>query len=215
MNLAIWGSALVAGLLGGTHCVGMCGGFAAAASSRGTAGGVAWHGGRALAYAMLGALGGSLGGALARVGPIANVVMAMLLVWFALRLAGVLEQGLWSAHRAADASSFPGVSAFSAALVRVNARLARTEGVAARVAFGAATALLPCGLLWSALAMAGAAGSPFVGAGAMLAFWAGTVPALTLVAHALRKLATARPWMRRVVALGVLVAGLTALATRN
>ncbi len=213
MNLAIWATALVAGMLGGTHCVGMCGGFAAAASSRGAAGGVAWHGGRGLAYAMLGALGGSLGGALADLGPIANVVMAMMLVWFALRLAGLVEEGPWGPRRAAREA--PGSGALNAALMRTTARLARTEGVAARVAFGAATALLPCGLLWSALAMAGAAGSPLVGAGAMLAFWAGTVPALTLVAHALRKLATARPWMRRVVALGVLVAGLTALATRS
>ncbi len=202
MNLAVWASALVAGLLGGAHCVGMCGGFAAAAGSRGTASGLAWHGGRGLAYATLGAVGGSLGGTLARLGPVANVVTAALLVGFALRLAGVLEE------------RHSGGGAFSNAVVRVTARLAREDGVAARIAFGAATSLLPCGLLWSALAMAGAAGSPLVGAGAMVAFWAGTVPALTVVAHALRTLATARPWLRRVVALAVLVAGLTALVTR-
>lgn len=209
MNLAIWGSALVAGLLGGTHCVGMCGGFAAAAGSRGTVGGVAWHGGRGLAYGVLGAFGGSLGGALTKVGPAANVLMAMLLVWFTLRLAGVLE-AVPSAPRRSSAGN-----ALGEALVRITARLARAQGVLPKIAFGAATALLPCGLLWSALAMAGSAGSPLLGAGAMLAFWAGTVPALTLVAQSLRRLAIARPWLRHMVALSVLVAGLTALLTRS
>lgn len=197
---AMWGvyaGALVAGLVGSPHCVGMCGGFAAATAGR-PAESAAWQGGRLAAYATLGAIAGSVGGV--RLGStwIGVGLAAVLLVWFAARLAGLA----------------PEIPVKIPWLTRAGSALAGRKGVPARFAFGVLTALLPCGLLWSALAVAVASGGPGGGALAMAAFWLGTAPALAVAAGALRRLASARPWTRRAVAAAVLAAGLWSISSR-
>jgi sulfite exporter TauE/SafE len=190
--VAIVTAGIVAGLVGSPHCVGMCGGFASACGVR-PGGLAAWNLGRLLAYVTLGAAIGSLGA----VPTIGRGVAVVLLALFALRLADLGPK----------LPAVPGVA-------RLGATLARRTGLGARVAFGAVSALLPCGLLWSALAVAAAAGSPARGAVSAAAFWLGTVPALTFAGALVRRLAGARPWTRRAVALGVLAAGLWAISVR-
>lgn len=192
--IGLFGGALLAGLLGSPHCVGMCGGFAVSAGSRGAA--VAWNLGRLTTYVLLGALSGTLGGLHA--GPISGVIAAALLIWFSARLAGVT----------------PGLQLHFPRLVALGASAARRTGIAGRFALGLITGLLPCGLLWSALAVAVAGGSPVVGATAMAAFWVGTVPLLAGAAAGLRRLTAASPWARRGLALGVLAAGLWSISVR-
>ncbi len=197
MDFGLIGAGLVAGLVGAPHCVGMCGGFATAAATRPWEG-AAWHLGKLATYATLGALAGSLGGAGLGLGWPMGLVSALLLVWFAARLAGVT----------------PAFSYRLPWLERLGARLYRAGGLLGRLAFGAVSGLLPCGLVYAALSLAVGAGSPVAGALVMAAFGLGTVPALALAAGALRRLTGARPWVRRGVALGVLVAGLASLAMR-
>lgn len=192
--IGLFGGALLAGLLGSPHCVGMCGGFAVSAGSRGAT--VAWNLGRLTTYVVLGALSGTLGGLHA--GPIGGMLAAALLIWFSARLAGVA----------------PGVQLHFPRLVALGASAARRTGIAGRFTLGLITGLLPCGLLWSALAVAVAGGSPVVGATAMAAFWMGTVPLLAGAAAGLRRLAAASPWARRGLALGVLAAGLWSISVR-
>lgn len=90
------------------------------------------------------------------------------------------------------------------------ARVARATGVAGRpsavrpVAAGLAWALLPCGLLYSALATAALASDPAGGALAMLAFGLGTAANL-VAAQAVARLAGARA--ARIETLGVRVGG--------
>jgi hypothetical protein len=192
--IGLWGGALAAGLLGSPHCVGMCGGFAVSAGSRGAT--VAWNLGRLTTYVVLGAVSGTLGGL--RAGPIGGVIAAALLIWFSARLAGVA----------------PGLQVHLPRLVALGAAAARRTGLWGRFALGVVTGLLPCGLLWSALAVAVAGGSPVVGAVAMAAFWVGTVPLLAGAAAGLRRLAAASPWARRGLALGVLAAGLWSISVR-
>ena len=90
MSLAL--AALVAGLLGGVHCAGMCGGIAAALSTtaRGPAFGraLAFNAGRIGSYTLAGTVAGAAGGVVAATGPVfiaqallfvvANVLMLML-----------------------------------------------------------------------------------------------------------------------------------------
>ncbi len=195
--IGLFGGALLAGLLGSPHCVGMCGGFAASAVSAGSRGAaVAWNLGRLTTYVVLGAVSGTLGGLQA--GPVGGVVAALLLVWFSARLAGVV----------------PGLQVHFPRLVAAGASAARRTGIAGRFVLGVITGLLPCGLLWSALAVAVAGGSPAVGALAMAAFWVGTVPLLAGAASGLRRLTAASPWARRGLALGVLAAGLWSISVR-
>ncbi|MFN7147595.1 MAG: sulfite exporter TauE/SafE family protein, partial [Myxococcota bacterium] len=96
----------------------------------------------------------------------------------------------------------------------LGARLLGRGGPLAHFGFGVVSGLLPCGLVWSALALAVAAGTPLLGAAGMAAFFAGTLPALAVASVALRRLTTARPWTRTVMAAAVLAAGLGSIGAR-
>ncbi len=206
-------AAFVAGLVGSPHCVGMCGGFAAAVGrGRGGArgpsgrlpvlhartGAMLWHLGRLTTYAVLGALAGAFGSVIPGPRWVPAVLSAVLLLWFAASLAGLA----------------PGRSVPVPVWARAGAWLARQDGLVWRYLFGLATGVLPCGLVYAALSMAVAAGSAGVGAAAMAAFGMGTVPALAVLAEAVQGLARRGIWVRRVLALLVLLAGLGSLGMR-
>jgi len=217
-------AALLAGLLGSLHCVGMCGGFAAVVgrSSAGPgagrperpgrpgrpgrrlavlnarSGAALWHAGRLTTYAVLGAAAGAFGSVLPGPRWVPAALSAVLLLWFAASLAGLT----------------PGRSIPVPALARAGAWLARQDGLIWRYAFGLATGVLPCGLVYAALSMAVASAAPGVGAAAMVAFGLGTVPALAVLSEAVQQLARKGIWVRRALALLVLVAGLGSLGMR-
>lgn len=196
--LASIAAASVAGLVGSPHCVGMCGGFAMACGT-GRDRGAAWHAGRLTTYAVLGALAGAFGAAIPGPGWIAAVLSAVLIIWFSLVLAGVVKE---------PSLRIPGVT-------RLATRAASSEGTGWRFVFGTATGLLPCGLVYAALAIPVAAGSPLTGALAMAAFGAGTIPALAAVTLGARSLALRSLTFRRVLAVGVLLAGLGSIGMRQ
>lgn len=195
------------GLLGGTHCVGMCGGIVGALSM-GAAPRLSLHlaynAGRIASYAVAGAIAGALGAASLALSEqlplrIALYVLAnLMLIALGLYLMGVtqalafterLGQNLWRRIQPATRRFLP----------------ARTV----RQAFplGLLWGWLPCGLVYSALATALTAGSALRGAGLMLAFGLGTLPNLLLAGFLLARL---RGWVQRRavrVAAGLTVAG--------
>ena len=180
--------ALLAGLIGSPHCIGMCGGFSMlAARSPGDA--LAWHTGRLTTYTILGMIIGAMGDRIPGPGWIASAVAAIFLVIFAANLAGLLR---------APALPIGG-------LTRLGSSLLRGSGPAERYLFGLLTGLLPCGLVYVALGFPLTAADPLWGGAAMLAFGLGTVPALALVATGLQRLLerfpSARLWMAGVVLL--------------
>jgi len=192
------GGPLLAGLLGSPHCMGMCGGFSVAAHADGAAGGLAWSAGRVGTYALLGAAAGAFGAALPGTGWLGTAIAGVLLVGFSLQIAGLVHL---------PAAPLPGV-------VGAAGRLARRADLPSRVAFGGLTGLLPCGLVYAALAFPVASGSPGAGALAMAAFGLGTVPALAVAAWGLRRVVASSLVARRALALAVLVFGLGALGMR-
>ena len=196
--LASIAAASIAGLVGSPHCVGMCGGFAMACGT-GRDRGAAWHLGRLATYALLGAVAGAFGAAIPGPGWIAAALSAALIVWFSLVLAGVVKE---------PSLRFPGVT-------RLATRAASHPGTGWRFVFGTATGLLPCGLVYAALAIPVASGSPLAGALAMVAFGVGTIPALAAVSLGARSLAFRSLTFRRVLAVGVLLAGLGSIGMRQ
>jgi hypothetical protein len=184
-------SALLTGLAGGIHCIGMCGGFAMAVHSRRTPGGlVAYHAGRLTTYAFLGAIAGTVGSGLLSLRWAGVGVATALLFWFCLQLAGVR---LPTPMRGS----------------RVHAALA---GIANAVrplgAFGTglSSALLPCGLVYAALALPMVAGSPALGALSMVAFGLGTVPLLSgIVLMPVNRLRS--PGLKKALAVGIFITG--------
>lgn len=197
MDLGVLVGLGVAALIGTPHCLGMCGGLAVAGggSVKEVA---AWHAGRIGTYATLGALSGAVGHALPGTAW-ASVVGSILLVVFAAALAGLLPE---------PAVRWPG-------LARAGAWFASRRGVLARLGFGATTGLLPCGLLYTALAVPVTLADPLKGALAMAIFGLATVPGLTFATIGLRRLIANRPWARRVLALGVLASGLVSIGMRH
>jgi sulfite exporter TauE/SafE len=176
--------AFVTGLLGSGHCFGMCGGIAGAlALSGGTPAArrpplarvAAQNFGRIVTYAALGAavgflaseLGGRVPVEVARRG--GRWLGAVCFAGLALYLLG--RPGLLAPLERAGSRLF-GV------LRPLRGRLAGRRSLAAAALAGAAWGFLPCGLLYSALLLAATGGDPLTGASTMLAFGAGTLPAL-------------------------------------
>lgn len=189
--------AFLTGLAGSAHCLVMCGPFAAACGRR-PAGLAAWHLGRLVSYAALGAAAGLLGAAIPGPAWLSAAVGGALLLWFAAALAGLLPE---------PRLVLPGFA-------RAGRLLEQGRGPAAQLAFGIANGFLPCGLVYSALALPVAVGHPAGGALAMLAFGAGTVPALSVAAVGLHRVTGRSLAARRWLAAAVLVAGLWAIAAR-
>lgn len=191
-------AAFLAGFIGSPHCIGMCGGFAVACGGS-VAGSGAWHVGRLTTYAGLGALAGAFGSAVPGPSWLVAGISGLLIVWFSATLAGLLpEPGV----------RFPG-------LQNAASRLLGKTSVPARFLFGLANGLLPCGLVYAALAVPVAAADPLLGAGTMVAFGLGTVPALAAVTLGLRKAAMRDIRVRRALAAGVLFAGLWSIGVRE
>jgi len=183
----------LAGSLG--HCAAMCGPFvlsqvgarleavpARGLSERHRLCGallISYHLGRASTYMLLGALAGWFAGAF---GALSGVR------WLSAALLGLAALGFLAAAGARRGAALPAWGGFSGEAVgSALARLARPLwGGAGPVGWrgyglGLVLGFLPCGLLYSALAAAAASREPLAGAMGLLAFAAGTVPALVAV----------------------------------
>jgi len=197
MSVTYLVAAFVAGLLGSLHCLGMCGAFAASCTR--VAGGLAaWHAGRVATYGFLGALAGVAGQLIPGPAWLPAVLATGLLVWFALALAGIV----------------PEPRLLPPGLARAATRAATRTSPSAQFLFGVVNGFLPCGLVYSTLGIPVALARPLPGALAMLAFGAGTVPALTAAALGLRRIAMATLGRRRAFAAMVLAVGLWTIWTR-
>lgn len=179
-------AALAAGAFGALHCAAMCGPLAAVASSGRARGAAAYLGGRVLGYAAVGALLGAIGEhALCRlpmhqVQILSTVLLVAVFAWQAVRT-------LWPA-RPATATPTLGTRPRRTPLAsRVGALLARLPRHG--LALGLATAILPCGMLLPAWALAATAGSVPAGALAMTAFALASAPGLLAPALAGPRLA--------------------------
>ena len=174
-------SVLGASLLGSPHCAAMCGGFVCFFSGQGgrrptALTHAAYHAGRLVAYALLGAAAGMAGAGFDLAGrmagfqrPAAVAAGLLMILWGAATLAGAA--GLLRGATAAP----PG---FRRLLTRALESLAGRPPLIRALAVGLLTALLPCGWLYVFVATAAGTGSASSGALVMAAFWAGTVPVL-------------------------------------
>lgn len=197
-------SALVMGLLGGVHCAAMCGGIVGALNARprdpvrvrhdGAAAvavpllgqlplHAAYSAGRVGSYAVAGAAAGSLGGT-------ALLLESMLPVQVALSVVAHALVVLLGLHLAGVGRSVARLEHLGAGLWRriapVGKRFLPADTFPRALAVGAVWGWLPCGLVYSALALALLSGSGGAGALTMLAFGAGTVPNLVATGMAVR-----------------------------
>ena len=168
------------GLLGGTHCIGMCGGIVGAlsmgAGSR-PALHLAYNAGRIVSYTGAGAIAGALGGAsLALSGQLPVRIVLFVLANLMLVALGLYLMGA--------TRSLAFTERFGQRLWRhlqpLSRRFLPARTAAQAFPLGLVWGWLPCGLVYSALVTALTSGSALHGAGMMLAFGAGTLPTLLL-----------------------------------
>ena len=202
-------SVFLVGLLGGVHCVGMCGGIVTALSLSSTTRRpalpmlLAYNFGRITSYALAGAIVGAIGAStilLERFVPAERVLYGLaniMLILLGLYLAG-LSRAVLALERVG--------SVVWARLQPLMKRFIPVRTLPQAFFTGAVWGWLPCGLVYSVLISALATASAAHGALLMLAFGAGTLPnllAMGLFAQRLQTL-TRKPGVR--LAAGLLVA---------
>ena len=211
-------AALLAGFFGSTHCIGMCGAVVVLFENRAAndAKPGAWlrrftyNFGRLCFYALLGCVAGASGGVLTKTLGVSQGLMllrilaAVLVIAIGLNL--IFDWRLTRFLETAGTGLWNKLSRLAKYVLPVN-----TTGRA--LAAGFLWGALPCGLVYSAVAIAATTGSLAGGAAIMFAFWLGTLPTLLAVgtsAQMLNRFKLHRT-LRRVAGIVVILIGLAAL----
>ena len=201
-------TALLAGLLGSAHCLGMCAGISGLfAMHTSTAGlrtqlplALTYNLGRLLSYAILGTAVAAVGNRFVDVIPalagpvrlIAGTVIILigLQIAFDLRLLAFLER---MGGRAWEK------------VAPLSRRLLPVTSVPRALGLGLLWGLLPCGLVYSVLLVAAASGEASNGALVMFAFGVGTTPAMLLTGLGAARLSLLMQQKRTRLGAGLLI----------
>ena len=222
-DFSAWFTAFFVGLLGSGHCFGMCGGIATGLGSlpRGGEQGMAekpgflsaflFNLGRISSYAILGLLSAWI---LAGLGGMLNVprwgMLLRLLTAIMIFLIGVQFLFNWQTLAVIERA---GARIWKHVLpLAVSA--GKLPGGIGRLALGLCWGLLPCGLVYSVLLTASAAGSALSGAAVMFAFGLGTLPSMlgmSMAAPALAALLSDR-WTRKLMGAALILLAVLSVA---
>jgi len=189
-------AAFMTGFMGSGHCFAMCGGIAGSIGALTVSSGgksprqalAQFHLGRLLSYAILGAVAGGLVGLVSLLSQLNDIGR-----W--LRLATAAMVALIGLRFLLNWHGLDFIERNGALLwKRISPWMLKTAGESngpVRLLLGLGWGLLPCGLVYSMLLTAGSTGGMLAGSTTMLAFGAGTLPAmlgLTLAAPGLSHL---------------------------
>ena len=208
-------SAFVVGLLGGVHCVGMCGGIVGALSfglpaERNLPILLAYNVGRISSYTLAGALMGALGFYFSGLLPVQTAQKALLsLAGLFLILMGLYLAGWWNVLSRVERAG----GVLWRRIEPLGRGLLPVRSVRHGLLLGLLWGWLPCGLVYSALVWTVSAGGALEGALLMLAFGLGTLPNLLLMGAAAAQLNrwVKRPAVRAVAGTLVMVFGVLLL----
>ncbi|RJQ47285.1 MAG: sulfite exporter TauE/SafE family protein [Gaiellales bacterium] len=171
MQTSLAVTALLMGLAGGPHCIAMCGaacaGIGQAAGAHRNSAMWTFQGGRIIGYAILGALAAA---SIQGLGWLTIQSAALRPVWSLFHVAALLL-GLLLVWKARQPVWLEGAARRLWAGARA---LATGRGRGAPLVVGVLWALLPCGLLYSAVLVAAMSGSAIEGAAVMALFALGT-----------------------------------------
>ena len=199
-------SAFLLGFLGSLHCVGMCGPIALAlpkaAHGWGAAvGALLYNLGRILTYLLLGLIIGVFG---------RGLFLAGVQSWFSVLIGGLLILvALLSLNVESYIKRFPAVQVLQNWVSRSMAKLLSREGLSTHFLIGALNGLLPCGLVFVAIAGAVLSDSWIQSALYMGGFGAGTLP--LMLGTALAGQFISLNWRQRLRRLSPILLGLFGL----
>lgn len=214
-------AAFLIGLLGGTHCVGMCGGLVAAltvnlpgAASRVWPIHLAYNLGRITSYSLFGAVLGAIGAT----GFLLNRVLPVQMVFYVLANVLLVLLGLYLVGITRPLAPIERLGSHLWARVRpFGARFVPARSPIAAFPLGLVWGFVPCGLVYSILATALVSGSAARGGLLMLAFGLGTLPNLMLAGLFAVRIRSwlQRAWIRALAGLTVLGFGVFGLANAS
>jgi len=166
-------TAFTIGLFGSAHCLGMCGPIIVAVHSK-QGNPLLYQLGRIGVYVLLGAIAGGIGSTFSVMAgqQIFSIVLGAVLVIMAISYVffrGTTAIEKFISHQVVKFSGWIHAAGFG------------PNGI--RLLMGVANGLLPCGLVYLAMAGAASTFTPWEGAAFMAAFGAGTLPALLLVTY--------------------------------
>lgn len=200
------------GLLGGTHCIAMCGGIVGALSMP-AAGQVSTPGwslhlsynlGRIASYTLAGAAMGAIGS----LGLLLNHVLPVQMALYVAANIMLIALGLYLAGATRTLAFVERIGQHWWMKIQpLTRRFLPARSVAQALPLGMLWGFLPCGMVYSALTVALLAGSAWRGAGLMLAFGLGTLPNLLLAGLLLKRLRETVRLKAVRLASGILVLG--------
>ncbi len=214
-------AALLAGLLGGVHCVGMCSGISGAltmglpdgvrtSSTRLFPYQLAYNLGRIFSYAVAGALVGALGAGVFSLGDLQQTRLVVLFVAALFMLVlGLYIGGWWSGLLKLEQLGghvWKRIEPLGRGLLPV-------RSLPHAFLLGVVWGWLPCGLVYSLLTWALASGSARQGALLMFVFGLGTLPVMLLMGSVFGSLSRylQQTWVRRLAGGLVVLLGVHAL----
>lgn len=214
-------SAFVVGLLGGVHCVGMCGGIVGALSL-GLPGQAAakwpiqlgYNVGRLASYTLAGAIAGGLGYFFSGVLPVQQAQQVLLLIaGVFMILLGLYLGGWWNLLSRVEQAG----GVLWKRLEPLGRGLLPVRKLSHALALGALWGWLPCGLVYSVLIWAVSSGGALEGAALLLAFGLGTLPNLLLMGVAASQLQrfVRQSWVRQLAGGMIVLFGLYQLYSVN
>lgn len=209
-------SAFLVGLLGGSHCAGMCGGIVGAVSM--TMPGqrpqlglhLGYNAGRIASYTLVGVLAGLAGASSLLLDRLLPVEKALyLLASLMLIVLGLYLGGWWRGVLVLER----GGQAIWRHVQPLSKKLLPVGSVPQAFALGLVWGWLPCGLVYSVLVAALATGSAAQGGLLMLAFGLGTLPTLLAMGMAAIRIRgwLQQVWLRRMSGALVLTFGVVGL----
>jgi sulfite exporter TauE/SafE len=210
-------AAFLAGFFGSTHCLGMCGAIVTLFEQQESAGMHRWlrrvlyNLGRLGFYALLGAIAGGAGAVIVATAGARTALLILRLIAGLLVIAiGLNLLFNWNFTRFLESAGSLVWKRLSPLARHVLPVESPPRAFAAGLLWGA----LPCGLVYSSVAIAATSGNLLSGATTMFFFWLGTVPALFLAGASVERM---QRWksgkrVRRLAGATMIAIGILALA---
>ncbi len=175
-------SALILGLMGSFHCAGMCGPIAIALPLHGNTvpqkifGGTLYNLGRTVTYGVMGAIFGLLGQGVEMIG----VQQKISIIMGVLMIISVLFPTLFKNQYSMEKSWF----SFVGKLKKTIGKMFSIRSFSSLFFIGLLNGLLPCGLVYMAIAGAIGTGDVALGSAYMILFGLGTIPMMLSISLA-------------------------------
>ena len=223
MNIEPLIAAFMIGLLGGTHCAGMCGGIVGALSTGLTdslrerrwhfvAAQLAYNIGRIGSYTLAGVIAGTFAWHLGQTGvmegfPLGKLLAGIIMILFGIYITGWWHSLLWLERAGSYLWRY---------IEPLGRRFMPVRSAGQALMLGMVWGWLPCGMMYAVLALAMSSASTLEGGAIMLAFGLGTLPTMLVMGLAFTRFGRLlqRPGVRIFAGVSVILLGVAMLLAK-